>query len=61
MIEVSQRSKGANSLPFSPNERAFDDPGVECHADGRFEHRMPINVWQGQGVGQPRAGTAGLQ
>jgi catechol 2,3-dioxygenase len=35
--------------------------GIDFHADGRFKHRMAINVWQGQGVVQPPAGTAGLR
>jgi catechol 2,3-dioxygenase len=34
--------------------------GVDFHANGRFKHRMAINVWQGIGVTQPPAGTAGL-
>jgi len=35
--------------------------GVDFHANGRFKHRMAINVWQGLGVTQPPAGTAGLR
>ncbi len=35
--------------------------GVDFHANGRFKHRMAINVWQGVGVTQPPAGTAGLR
>ena len=35
--------------------------GVDFHANGRFRHRMAINVWQGVGVSQPPAGTAGLR
>ena len=35
--------------------------GVDFHANGRFKHRMAINVWQGVGVSQPPAGTAGLR
>jgi catechol 2,3-dioxygenase len=35
--------------------------GVDFHADGTFKHRMAINVWQGVGVTQPPAGTAGLR
>jgi catechol 2,3-dioxygenase len=35
--------------------------GVDFHANGRFKHRIAINVWQGVGVSQPPAGTAGLQ
>ena len=35
--------------------------GVDFHANGRFKHRMTINVWQGVGVTQPPAGTAGLR
>ncbi|HWT24321.1 MAG TPA: VOC family protein, partial [Solirubrobacteraceae bacterium] len=35
--------------------------GVDFHADGAFKHRMAINVWQGVGVSQPPAGTAGLR
>jgi catechol 2,3-dioxygenase len=35
--------------------------GVDFHADGRFKHRMAINVWQGVGAVQPPAGTAGLR
>ncbi len=35
--------------------------GVDFHADGDFKHRMAINVWQGVGVSQPPAGTAGLR
>jgi catechol 2,3-dioxygenase len=35
--------------------------GVDFHAEGRFKHRMAINVWQGVGVTQPPAGTAGLR
>jgi catechol 2,3-dioxygenase len=33
----------------------------DLHAGGRFEHRLAINVWQGRGVTQPPAGTAGLR
>jgi catechol 2,3-dioxygenase len=35
--------------------------GVDFHANGRFKHRMAINTWQGVGVTQPPAGTAGLR
>ena len=35
--------------------------GVDFHANGRFKHRMAINTWQGTGVTQPPAGTAGLR
>jgi catechol 2,3-dioxygenase len=35
--------------------------GVDFHANGRFKHRIAINTWQGVGVSQPRAGTAGLR
>ena len=35
--------------------------GVDFHANGRFKHRMAINTWQGLGVSQPPAGTAGLR
>ncbi len=35
--------------------------GVDFHANGRFKHRMAINTWQGVGVSQPPAGTAGLR
>ena len=35
--------------------------GVDFHAGGAFKHRMAINVWQGVGVTQPPAGTAGLR
>jgi catechol 2,3-dioxygenase len=35
--------------------------GVDFHANGRFKHRMAINVWQGIGVTQPPTGTAGLR
>jgi len=35
--------------------------GVDFHANGAFKHRMAINVWQGVGVTQPPAGTAGLR
>jgi catechol 2,3-dioxygenase len=35
--------------------------GVDFHANGRFKHRMAINVWQGVGVTQPPEGTAGLR
>ncbi|HYF24525.1 MAG TPA: VOC family protein [Baekduia sp.] len=35
--------------------------GVDFHADGEFKHRMAINVWQGVGVVQPPAGTAGMR
>jgi catechol 2,3-dioxygenase len=35
--------------------------GVDFHANGRFKHRLAINVWQGVGVTQPPAGTAGLR
>ncbi|HWG55317.1 MAG TPA: VOC family protein [Gaiellaceae bacterium] len=35
--------------------------GVDFHANGRFKHRMAINVWQGIGATQPPAGTAGLR
>jgi catechol 2,3-dioxygenase len=35
--------------------------GVDFHANGRFKHRMAINVWQGVGVTQPPDGTAGLR
>jgi catechol 2,3-dioxygenase len=35
--------------------------GVDFHTNGRFEHRMAINTWQGVGVSQPPAGTAGLR
>ena len=34
---------------------------VDFHANGRFKHRMAINTWQGVGVSQPPAGTAGLR
>jgi catechol 2,3-dioxygenase len=35
--------------------------GVDFHANGRFKHRLAINTWQGTGVSQPPAGTAGLR
>jgi catechol 2,3-dioxygenase len=35
--------------------------GADFHANGRFKHRLAINVWQGVGVSQPPAGTAGLR
>jgi catechol 2,3-dioxygenase len=35
--------------------------GVDFHANGAFKHRMAINTWQGLGVSQPPAGTAGLR
>ena len=35
--------------------------GVDFHANGRFKHRIAINTWQGVGVSQPPAGTAGLR
>ena len=35
--------------------------GIDFHADGRFKHRMAINVWQGEGAVQPPPGTAGLR
>ena len=35
--------------------------GVDFHANGRFKHRLAINVWQGIGVVQPPDGTAGLR
>ena len=35
--------------------------GVDFHANGRFKHRLAINTWQGVGVSQPPAGTAGLR
>ena len=35
--------------------------GVDFHGGGRFKHRMAINTWQGTGVTQPPAGTAGLR
>ena len=35
--------------------------GVDFHANGRFKHRMAINVWPGVGASQPPAGTAALR
>ena len=35
--------------------------GADFHANGRFKHRIAINVWQGVGVSQPPAGAAGLR
>ncbi|HWT92657.1 MAG TPA: VOC family protein [Solirubrobacteraceae bacterium] len=35
--------------------------GVDLHAGGSFKHRMALNTWQGVGVSQPPAGTAGLR
>ena len=35
--------------------------GADFHANGRFKHRIAINVWQGVGVSQPPAGVAGLR
>ncbi|HEY8588907.1 MAG TPA: VOC family protein [Naasia sp.] len=35
--------------------------GADFHANGPFKHRMAINTWQGVGVSQPPAGTAGLR
>ena len=34
---------------------------ADFHANGRFKHRVAINTWQGTGVAQPPAGTAGLR
>lgn len=46
----------------------FDDhmfmPGIgmaDLSAGGAFPHRLALNVWQGHGVQQPLAGTAGLR
>lgn len=34
---------------------------ADLGAGGRFPHRLALNVWQGRGVTQPLAGTAGLR
>lgn len=34
---------------------------ADLSAGGRFPHRLALNVWQGEGVTQPPAGTAGLR
>jgi catechol 2,3-dioxygenase len=34
---------------------------ADLSTGGTFPHRMALNVWQGEGVAQPPAGTAGLR
>jgi len=48
-------------LGFTENMFSTKVGMADLHAGGSFPHRLALNTWQGEGVVQPPAGTAGLR
>ncbi len=49
------------AIGFARNGDLWGNGFADMAAAGSFPHRLAVNIWQGAGVGQRPAGTAGLR
>jgi catechol 2,3-dioxygenase len=59
--DIARSLEFYETVGFARNGELWGMGFADLSAGGRFPHRLAVNTWQGQGVGQPPPGTAGLR